>query len=84
MKPDNQVYYPNRLIWLKSFMLRNNEKYCCGIKKTKQQPYHELPQMRVKPVKKFMQRSLIKQDIHVAKNKDALKRNMGSQSVRHD
>ena len=31
-----------------------------------------------------MQRSLIKQDIHVANNKDALKRNMGSQRVRHD
>lgn len=41
-------------------------------------PYHALPQMRVKPVKMFMQMSLIKQDIHVANNKDAIKRNMGS------
>lgn len=41
----------------------------------KTQPDNGLPQIRVKPVKMFMQMSLIKQKIHVDNNRDALKRN---------
>lgn len=48
MKPDNQS---NRLIWIKSFMWRNNGKIML---KKKMQPDNGLPQIYIKPVKMFM------------------------------